>query len=83
MSREEGCVEPKELVELGMAGRAPVSPDDYAQMLRSRGKKVTLELPAELPSEFSGKVVQIKVSGEDGGVAFATDDVCRKMRHQP
>ena len=82
MSREEGCVDPKELVELGVVERAPVSPEDYAQMLRSRGKKVTLELPSGFPSEFGGKVVQIKVSGEDGGVAFATDDACRRMRQK-
>jgi hypothetical protein len=82
MSREEGCVEPKELVDLGIVERAPVSPEDYAQMLRSRGKKVTLGLPPGFPSEFSGKIVQIKVGGEDGGVAFATEEVCRKRTNR-
>jgi hypothetical protein len=80
LSREEGCVEPKYLVDLGMVSRAPVFPEDYAQMMRPLGKKTTFVFPPGFPSAFNGKVVQVKVGSEEGGVAFANDEVCRNIR---
>jgi hypothetical protein len=80
LSREGGCVDLKALVDLGAASRVPVSPEDYAQMMRERGKKVTLGPPPDVPSELNGKMVQATTGGEDGGPVFARDEVCRKIR---
>lgn len=82
LSREQGCVELTTLVEAYSLPRAPTSPDDYAQMMRERGKKVTLGLPKEVPADFNGKIVQVRVGDDDGGPVFVTDEVCRKLgRH--
>ena len=69
LSREEGCVESKYLVDLGIVSRAPVSPEDYAQMMRALGKKTTVVFPPGFPSEFNGKVVQVKVGSEEAACA--------------
>lgn len=79
LSREDGCIDLTNLVEVYKLPRAPTSPEDYAQMMRERGKNVSLELPDEIPSDFNGKIVQVKVDDEEGGPAFATDEVCRKI----
>jgi hypothetical protein len=83
LSREEGCVDLKILVEAEKLPRLPTSPEDYAQMMRERGKVVSLGLPKEVPADFTGKIVQVRTSGDEGGPVFATDEVCRKLRAKP
>jgi hypothetical protein len=83
LSREEGCVDLRILVEAEKLPRVPTSPEDYAQMMRGRGKDVSLGLPKEVPADFKGKIVQVSTSGEEGGPVFVTDEVCRKLRAKP
>lgn len=66
------------LVEAEKLPRVPTSPEDYARMMRERGKDVSLELPKDVPAEFRGKIVQARVGNEEGGPVFARDEVCRK-----
>jgi len=80
LSREEGCVDLKLLVDAERLSRVPVSPEDYAQMMRERSEKVTVGLPPNVPSEFNGKLVQVTVGSEEGGPVFVKDEVCRKLR---
>lgn len=80
LSREQGCIDLTNLVEAERLPRAPTSPEDYAQMMRERGKDVSLELPKGLPAEFKGKIVQVRVGNDDGGPVFVTDEVCRNLR---
>lgn len=80
LSREEGCVDLKILVEAEKLPRVPTSPEDYAQMMRERGQDVSLELPRDVPSEFNGRIVQVRIGNDDGGPVFVRDEVCRKLR---
>jgi hypothetical protein len=79
LSREEGCIDLTILVEAEKLPRVPTSPEDYAQMMRERGKDVRLEQPKDVPSDFKGKIVQVRVGNEAGGLVFAKDEVCRKI----
>ena len=73
----------KILVEAEKLPRLPTSPEDYAQMMRERGKDVSLGLPKDAPADLKGKIVQVRTSGDEGGPVFATDEVCRKLRAKP
>ncbi len=79
LSHEEGCVDLKVLVEAEKLPRVPRSPEDYAQMMRERGKDVSLVLPKDVPSDFKGKIVQVRTSSDDGGPVFVRDEVCHKL----
>lgn len=79
LSREQGCVDLKVLVEAEKLPRAPTSPEDYAQMMRARGKSVTIGLPKGVPADFDGKIVQVRTDNDDGGPVFVKDEVCRKL----
>ena len=82
LSREEGCLDLKILVEAEKLPRIPTSPEDYAQMIRERGKDVSLELPKDVPSDFNGKIVQVRVGNDEGGPVFVKDEVCRKIKNR-
>jgi hypothetical protein len=79
LSHEDGCVDLKVLVEAEKLPRTPTSPEDYAQMMRERGKDVSLVLPKDLPSDFRGKVVQVRTSSDDAGPVFIRGEVCDKL----
>jgi len=70
----------KILTEAEKLPRVPTSPEDYAQMMRERGKEVALELPKDVSSDFNGKIVQVRVGNDEGGPVFVKDEVCRKIR---
>jgi len=79
LSREEGCVAP-DVLKLGdRLPRVPVSPDDYAAMLRARGEQPSLGLPSGFPPDMTGKVVMVRVR-PDRAPVFVRDDVCREMK---
>ena len=61
LSREDGCLELQILVKAEKLSRAPVSPDDFARMMRERGEQVVVEPLADMPEDFTGKAVQVKV----------------------
>lgn len=81
LSREQGCIDLTILVEAERLPRVPTSPEDYAQMMRERGKDVSLELPKDVPAELEGEIVQVRVGNEDGGPVFAKAEVCRRIGH--
>src|SRR5579863_8181206 len=70
LSREEGCIDLTILTKAEKLPRVPTSPEDYAQMMRERGKDVSLELPKDFPAEFTGKIVQVRVGNDAGGPVF-------------
>jgi hypothetical protein len=78
LAREDGCIELARLVKPERLRRAPVSPEDFAQMMRERGESVVVGPPANLPAELAGKVVQVKV-GSSKAPVFVTDAVCRNI----
>ncbi len=80
LSREEGCIDLRILVEAEKLPRVPTSPEDYAQMMRERGKNVSLGLPRDVPADLYGKIVQVRVGNDEGGPVFVKDEVCREMR---
>jgi hypothetical protein len=75
LSREDGCVSLDVLASGDRLPRAPVSPDDYAAMMRDRGHHVTVGPPPGFPPELAGKVVMVKVR-DDRAPVFARADVC-------
>jgi hypothetical protein len=79
LSREEGCVAPDVLMRGDRLPRVPVSPDDYAAMLRARGESPTLGLPPRFPPDMTGKVVMVQVR-PDRAPVFVREDVCRQLK---
>ncbi len=77
-ARDDGCVSLQLLVRAENLQRAPVSPEDFAGMMRARGEKVSIGLPEGFPSELLGKAVQVKYG--DDAVLFVTEEVCRRAR---
>lgn len=78
ISRDDGCVDPGLLVKREKLPRTPASPEEYAQMLRDRGERVTLGLPEGFPPELASKVVQVK-SGESKAPIFVSGEICRSI----
>jgi hypothetical protein len=80
LSHDDGCIEPGLLMKsraLALS-RAPASPEDFAQMMRERGKAPAVGLPAGFPADLAGKVVQVSV-GDSMAPIFATAEVCRNV----
>lgn len=80
LSREEGCLDLRTLVEMEKLPRTPTSPEDYAQMVRERGKEVSLEPPKDVPADLKGKIVRVRIGNEEGGPVFVRAEVCRTLR---
>lgn len=78
LSRDDGCVDLKILVKAERLPRLPVSPEDFASMLRERGEEVTVGPLADSPAELSGKVVQVTI-GNGRAPVFVTEDICRTI----
>lgn len=76
LAREEGCVETKMLASAMRLPRPPVSPEDFAQMMRERGEQVEIGPLEDSPPELVGKVVQVKV-GNGKAPVFAVEGICR------
>lgn len=77
-ARDDGCVDLKLLVKAERLARAPVSPDDFARMMRERGEQVVVGPPPGFQPALAGKVVQVKV-GEWKAPVFVTEEVCRNI----
>lgn len=80
LAHDDGCIEPRLLMKskaLALS-RAPASPEDFAQMMRERGKSPTIGLPNGFPAELTGKVVQVSVSDSMAPI-FATAETCRNI----
>jgi hypothetical protein len=75
LSQDDGCIEFQLLVKAEKLSRAPVSPQDFAQMMRERGEQVVIGPPPNLSPELAGKVVQVKVGSWKAPV-FVTEEVC-------
>lgn len=78
LAHDDGCVDLKLLVKAERLSRAPVSPEDFASMMRERGEQVVVGPPPGFPPELAGKVVQVKV-GEWKAPVFVTGEVCRNI----
>lgn len=77
-ARDDGCIALQLLVSAENLKRAPVSPEDFAGMMRARGEQVSIGLPEGFPSELLGKAVQVKYGGN--AVLFLTEEICRTAR---
>lgn len=75
-ARDDGCTDMRIVVRMEKLSRAPVSPEDFAQMMRDRGESVVVGLPAGFPSDLEGKVVEVKYGGRRS-LTFVKDEVCR------
>lgn len=78
LSRDDGCVDLKILAKAEGLPRAPVSPEDFAMLMRVRGQEVTVAPLPDLPAELTGKVVQVTVGPERAPV-FVLEEVCRSL----
>ena len=78
-AHDDGCLNLGVLNRRGKLPRAPVSPEDYAQMMRDQGKTVVVEeMPAGFSADLAGKLVQVKI-GDAEAVIFVREEVCRNM----
>ena len=77
ISHDDGCVELSALTRAKRLElpRPPVSPDDFAQMMRERGESPVVAMPAGFPPHLVGKVVQVTVN-ESTAPVFVTEEVC-------
>lgn len=78
LARETGCFDLQLLVRMEKLSRAPVSPEDFAQMLRERGEQVAVWPLEDAPAEFIGKVVQVKY-GNGKAPIFVKEEICRTI----
>lgn len=77
-AHDDGCVDPALLARAENLPRTPASPEDFAQMMRERGKTVAVGLPAGFPPELAGKVVQVSVEDRKAPV-FVREEICRNL----
>jgi len=78
LSRENGCIGLELLAKHEKLPKIPTTPEEFSEMMRERGYRVTLSLPEGFPSEFSGKVVMVKVR-ENMSPVFVREDFCRQV----
>jgi hypothetical protein len=78
LMHDDGCVNPELLVTAERLLRAPVSPEEFAQMMRERGEAVTIGQFADSPPGFSGQMIQVKY-GNSKAPIFVTEEFCRKF----
>lgn len=78
LSREDGCMDPNVLVKAEKLSRLPLSPEDYAAMMRERGEAVTIGPAPNFPTELAGKVVQVHV-GRSKAPVFVKEEICRNI----
>lgn len=78
MTREDGCVSLQLLVRMMQLPRAPLSPEDFAQMLRERGETAVLGPLENSPPELNGQVVLVRLANGKAPI-FARSEVCRRL----
>jgi hypothetical protein len=78
LSRDDGCVDLRLLVKAEKLPRAPVSPEDFARMMRERGEQVDVGPLPDSPPEFIGKVVQVRY-GNGRALVFVKEEICRTI----
>lgn len=77
-SREDDCLDLQVLAKVEKLPRTPVSPDDFAQIMRERGEAATIGQPSGFPAELTGQVVQVNV-GSSKAPIFVKGEVCRNI----
>jgi len=82
IARHDGGHDLQVLVKMMNLKRAPVSPEDFAQMMRERGEQVVIgplaEPPNDIPPDIVGKIVQVQV-GKRVAPIFVTEEICRNI----
>jgi hypothetical protein len=78
LARDDGCVDLQILVRAEKLSRVPVSPEDFAQMMRERGEQVVVASLPDATPDLIGKVVQVKV-GNWKTLVFVKEEICRKI----
>jgi hypothetical protein len=78
LSREDGCIDLQILVKAEKLSRVPVSPEDFAMMMRERGNEVAVGPLADSPPDLIGKVVQVTI-GTGKAPVFVTEEICRNI----
>ena len=81
MAREDGCTPLSVIVRGDRLAREPVSPEDYADMMRARGHQPTVGPPPALAPDLVGKVVMVKVR-DDRALVFVRNDVCAQLKEK-
>ncbi len=76
-AHDDGCLELSVLNKRDRLSHTPISPEDYAQMMRAQGKRVIVEDDTDtFPSEFSGKIVNVQLDNTKA-VLFVKSDLCK------
>lgn len=81
LAHDDGCVELAVFARHLRLPRTPVSPDDFAAMMRERGGPATVAAVPGMPAELASGVVQVQLAGTEAPV-FATDEVCRNINRK-
>ena len=67
LSREDGCVGLELLGRMERLDRAPRDPEDFAALLRARGRHVRVGLPDGFPTDFTGRAVMVRYGNDRYG----------------
>lgn len=80
-ARDDGCTDMQTVVRKLELSRTPSSPEDFAQMMRSRNLSVVVGLPTGVSPELAGKVVQVQF-GDGKVLLFVKDEICRSAEFE-
>lgn len=80
LSREDGCLPIAVLFRRDKPadGRTPRTPQEYAELMRSRGNQPRLAPVDGLPPEMREKVIQVRVR-EGLEPVFVREEICRNL----
>ncbi len=78
VSRESGCASLQLLLRMERLERAPASPEEFAAMMRARGRNVSMGLPDGFPADMAGKVVVVKYA-ENRAPIFLRTELCKPL----
>jgi hypothetical protein len=76
LARDDGCTDMQVVVRKLKLSRTPISPEDFAQMMRDRDDSVVVGLPTGVSPDFAGKLVQVQF-GDGKALLFVKDEICR------
>lgn len=77
-ARHDGCTDLEIAARKLKLPRTPTSPEDFAQMMRDRGKDVVVGPSPWFPPNLPGRIVQVQF-GPESIVAFLSAETCRAL----
>lgn len=77
-ARDDGCTDLQIAARKLKLPRTPTSPEDFAEMMRDRGKNVVVGPSPWFPPTLPGRVVQVQIGPEES-LAFLSAETCRAL----